>query len=173
MAIEMTGREFYRVTAEKTSDDQGRETFKFLATEEEKHFHLLQTWLLKGFLTRIRSSDRGKAFRDVCHEHWRTSCEKNSLEFYSKAAQDASDPAENEFLGTDRMGDPASPNACKGIGVAPRSLLDDEPLRSVLSLLLLPQCCPHVRSWRRRTGPERFHIKDVSVLAEHQGQTWR
>lgn len=46
MAIEMTGREFYRVTAEKTSDDKGRETFKFLATEEEKHFHLLQTWLL-------------------------------------------------------------------------------------------------------------------------------
>jgi rubrerythrin len=71
MAIEMTGREFYPVTAEKTSDDKGRETFKFLTTEEEKHFHLLQTWLLKGFLTRIRSSDRGKAFRDVCHKYWR------------------------------------------------------------------------------------------------------
>lgn len=73
-------------------------TFKFLTAEEEKHFHLLQTWLLKGFLTRIRSSDRGKEVRDVCHEHWRTSCEKNSLEFYPKAAQDASDPTEKRVF---------------------------------------------------------------------------
>jgi len=72
----------------------GQEIFKSLAAEEGKYFHLLQTWLLKGFLTRIRSSDQGKAVRDVCHEHWRTSCEKNSLEFYPKAAQDGSDPAE-------------------------------------------------------------------------------
>jgi rubrerythrin len=118
MAIEMTGREFYRVTAEKTSDDKGRETFEFLSTEEEKHFHLLQTWLLQVeqgeiepvVLSAPDAHPPSRVFsaefiRRIGEKHFEMSAlsigallEKNSLEFYAKAAQDASDPAEKRIF---------------------------------------------------------------------------
>jgi rubrerythrin len=118
MAIEMTGREFYRVSAEKTSDDKGRETFEFLAMEEEKHFHLLQTWLLQveqGEKESVvlsppdtRPSSRifsAEFIRRIGEKHFEMSAlsigallEKNSLEFYAKAAQDASDPVERRVF---------------------------------------------------------------------------
>lgn len=118
MAIEMTGREFYRVTAEKTSDDNGRETFQFLAAEEEKHFHFLQTWLLRDergetesvVLSAPETHPPSRVFspefvRRIGEKHFEMSAlsigallEKNSLEFYAKAAQEASNPAEKRVF---------------------------------------------------------------------------
>ncbi len=42
MAIELQGREFYLVAAEKTEDERGKEIFSFLSREEQRHFQYIR-----------------------------------------------------------------------------------------------------------------------------------
>ncbi|MCX5977507.1 MAG: ferritin family protein [Coprothermobacterota bacterium] len=112
MEIEVTGREFYLVTAAHTEDPQGKEEFLKLAREEEDHFLALQksyeaiegeqgvlwdppdatTSALAPFFAHALPERAAKMNFEISALSIGVMLEKNSFEFYAKMAIEVNDP---------------------------------------------------------------------------------
>jgi len=112
MEMEVTGREFYLVTAAHTEDPQGKEEFLKLAREEEEHFQALQksynaieegqgilwetsnltTSALAPFFAHEIPERAAKMNFEISALSIGVMLEKNSFEFYAKMASEVNDP---------------------------------------------------------------------------------
>ncbi|MEI6510006.1 MAG: ferritin family protein [bacterium] len=112
MEIEVTGREFYLVTAAHTEDPQGKEEFLKLAREEEEHFQALQKsydaieggrailWdppnmtasALTPFFAHALPERAAQMNFEISALSIGVMLEKNSFEFYAKMAGEVHDP---------------------------------------------------------------------------------
>lgn len=111
MAIELQGREFYLVAAEKTEDQRAKEIFSFLSQEEQKHFQYVRNAydnIMEGkaFLLEIPEAPEPYVQAEIFSPEFRKRIgeknfaasalgigillEKNSFELYSNLAQMAS-----------------------------------------------------------------------------------
>jgi rubrerythrin len=122
LETEMNGIEFYRTAAEKTQDFKAKSVFKLLADDESKHFDELQKhydgliktgkWdpafgfgkptVLQGS-NPIFSDDFKSRLKDRHFEMSALSIgallETNSIDFYRRMKDQASDPAIKKFFG--------------------------------------------------------------------------
>ncbi len=112
MEIEVTGREFYLVTAAHTDDPQGKEAFLRLAREEEAHFRALQEsydaiaggrvfrWdppdvtasVFAPFFAHALPERAAKMNFEISALSIGVMLEKNSFEFYARMAIEVNDP---------------------------------------------------------------------------------
>jgi rubrerythrin len=115
MKGEIEGRELYRMAAEKSGDEKARETFAFLAREEDSHLEALKGMhaaFVKGEKIPVPSLPRLLSFEDASSPIFSTSfkerlkgkhfemsalsiavkLEKDSFQFYRSMAEQSADP---------------------------------------------------------------------------------
>lgn len=115
LQAELNGIEFYRMAAEKTDDAKGKRVFDMLATDEYKHFEVLQKQLaslvknkewqtidigeasvFEGespiFSAELKERIKGKHF-EMTALSIGAMLESNSIDFYRKMKEESDDPA--------------------------------------------------------------------------------